>query len=152
MRLIRSPKILLPLLFIVLASCSAVKPYVDRGYQNWMGNPPPPESEIKHSIYFIGDAGDPSKDGREPAFRFLESMLYTSIDTVITPGDSLNGIAADTVINYKSNTQDAIVWLGDNIYYAGLPPETDNAYPDKTWVLREQVDVMKNFTGRKFFV
>ena len=78
--------------------CSHTEPYVPGGLDP-AGPPLPPPDSIIQRIVLIGDAGAPSVEG-EPVL----SLLRDSVGAV--------------------PTRTTVVYLGDNIYPAGLPAET----------------------------
>ena len=129
----------------VMASCGSVKPYIDKKYSDWEAKKPVDTATVKYSIYLIGDAGQATKDGKEPTFKLLESMLYSRIDTVVGPDGS-------KTVSHVSDPNGTVVFMGDNIYYKGLPDSSDNDYPEMARRLKAQLDVVKNYKGNKFFV
>ncbi|MFT5892338.1 MAG: putative MPP superfamily phosphohydrolase, partial [Dokdonia sp.] len=81
------------------------------------------------SFYFIGDAGGAEINGSTDALQALKKML-------------------DTV----GSTKDYTVFLGDNIYDAGLPDEEAKTRKDAEHKLQAQVDVVTNFDGNVVFI
>jgi hypothetical protein len=136
---------LLLIIAVLLASCGSVRPYVDRKYTDWETRTPVDTASVKYSIYLIGDAGQATKDGIEPTFKLLQSMLYTRIDTVTGPD-------GQPTVTYQSDPNGTIVFMGDNIYYKGLPDENDNDRKEMERRLKAQLDVVKYYKGNKFFV
>ena len=138
-----------------LYSCGAVRPYYDKRYTNWTAAEAPPESRIKYSVFLMGDPGSPSLDKQEPSFRLLETMLYKT-DTVIKPriDTGTNGVTGlmDTIINYTSNVNHTVIWMGDNVYYDGLPREDENDRDEKERVLLEQINAVNRIKGRSIWI
>lgn len=116
--------ILFLFLAVAIAACSSSEMYIDRSGQDWQEELPPPPSELLYKMYLIGDAGAPSLDKKEPVLKLLKTM-------------------AD-----KEKERSAVVFLGDNLYPAGLP---DSAAEDRNFAekrLKEQLDAVKDFKGR----
>ena len=86
----------------------------------------PELSEIAATLFLIGDAGVPDKNG-EPALRAL--------------GDSVQQ-ANDRIGPRRVLT----VFLGDNIYPAGLPEKSSGAYPDAIAALTAQLSVFRELS------
>ncbi len=81
---------------------------------------------IKHSIYLIGDAGKDTVPG--PALRMLEAEL-------------------------DSNPNSSVIFLGDNIYPAGLEGKEGNKKKRLSEMkLLSQLERTKNFSGHVFWV
>lgn len=130
---------------VLTASCGSTRPYVDRKYSEWQSKSPSDTSQLKYSVYLIGDAGQPQKGKPEPAFRLLQSMIYSRIDTVCKPG-------GDTTIICESTANGTVVFLGDNVYYKGLPDSSDGDRAEMERRLKAQLDIVKQYKGNKFFV
>lgn len=129
---------------LIVSACGSVRPYVAPKYEDWQTKVPGDTAQLKYTVYLIGDAGAPEADRQEPTFKLLESMLYKT-DTVIGP----NG---DTTINRTSDPNGSVLFLGDNIYYKGLPPEDHRDRKEMERKLTEQLDVVKNYKGNKFII
>ena len=81
--------------------------------------PPAPDSEaIVHTLFLIGDAGDPAKGG-EPVLIALREQLERA------PGHA------------------TVVFLGDNVYPAGLPAPGHPELAEMERRLDDQVDVVR---------
>jgi len=119
----------LTILVVTAFTAFAQKPWIDKDYRNWSDSVPAPTGEVAYTVWLIGDAGEAERDPLEPNFRFLKSQLD------VAPENS------------------AIVFLGDNIYPAGLPTFEDpekRAEAEKR--LDSQLDLVTNFKGRPFFI
>jgi hypothetical protein len=90
--------------------------------------PPVPEpDEIAETLFLIGDAGKPAK-GAEPVLVALRAHLE------------------------RAGGRSTVVFLGDNLYPAGLPAKD---HPDRAEMERrldDQVDAVKNAAARVIFV
>lgn len=117
-----------PLLIFCLftTSCLNIKPYYNREYRNWE-QAIKDTSHLDHSVFLIGDVGDPDEKG-EGSLNLLKTHLA----------------AAD------SNS--VVLFLGDNVYYKGLPPEGESDRKEMEERLIQQMDAVKDFKGRKIFI
>ncbi len=86
--------------------------------------------EIDFTIFLIGDTGEPETEHDDPVF----SQLKKRID--------------------RANKNAAIVFLGDNVYHNGLPPEsngkTERAKAEKKLLV--QLDAIEDFKGEIYFI
>lgn len=78
-----------------------------------------------YSVFLIGDAGEP---GKNPVL----DLLKTELDKV---GD-----------------QGTVIFLGDNIYPQGMPPKGHKLRPDAEIAIDGQINTIKDFKGKKFFI
>lgn len=79
--------------------------------------PAPPEA-VAATVILIGDAGAPKASG-EPVLRALRGVLADRPDTTV------------------------VLFLGDNVYPAGLPDSADPAFPEAARRLMAQVDLAR---------
>lgn len=117
------PALLISIVLIAIG-CNSVKPYYSKRQTDWESKELS-STKLIHTIYLIGDAGEPEFETSDPVFDLLSSQLEGA--------DSIN------------NT---VVFLGDNIYYNGMPAED---HPDRAQAetrLKAQLDVVKEFPGR----
>ncbi|MGY8916448.1 MAG: metallophosphoesterase family protein, partial [Flavobacteriales bacterium] len=86
--------------------------------------------EISHTFYLIGDAGLSPKGGMNPALKIFQEKLQ------------------------KADTNSTAVFLGDNIYPAGLPNPKDStvAYFNAKNHLDAQLNTVKDYRGRVIFI
>ncbi len=121
-------KHLLPLILAILvAGCATYKPkYLsDEGREDV-----PTSKEIEHTYYLIGDAGLSPLGGQNEALKAFENRLE------------------------KANKNSTAIFLGDNIYPAGLPDKKDStvAYILAKSHLDAQIQTVENFKGRPLFI
>ncbi len=107
----------------LLFSCSLNKPYIASQAKNIA---PKPISNPIFSLYLIGDAGKAAEN--EPTLQTLQALLA------------------------KETPQSAVVFLGDNIYPAGLPDSTSADYTTAATYLLRQLVTVKNYRGKPFFI
>lgn len=121
------------LLAVVLLStnaCANYKLHYLGEEENWEQTAILPDLPVAHTMYLVGDAGQLPKEGAgvNPVLTYLKKQLQTE------------------------SKQSSLVFLGDNIYPAGLPRKNDVGRAEAERRLRAQLDVVKTFPGRPFFV
>jgi hypothetical protein len=89
-------------------------------------DPPPPLPAVETRLYLIGDAGAPAPG--DPVFKALAGQL------AVDPARSV------------------VVFLGDNIYPAGLPPEGSPGRKEAERRLDAQIDLVRNAGTSSVFV
>jgi len=96
----------------------------------WQKNIPPDSSRIRYSVFLIGDVGSPipAAKGGEPSLNFMRQQML------------------------RMGANSSVVYLGDNIYNQGMPPE--GAYDRKIAEsrLNAQLDILKGYKGEKYMV
>lgn len=136
-------------LAVIMYSCGTfIKPYYAKEQRNWQEIAPPDSANIKYTVFLIGDAGDPAG---KPVLQLLNRHLKAQ-DTLITTDVSGTASLNDTIVENKSNPNDAVVFMGDNIYYFGLPEEDASDREEKEEIINRQMDALKGFKGEKFFI
>ncbi|WP_299821584.1 metallophosphoesterase [uncultured Pontibacter sp.] len=98
--------IILPTLFIAYLLFSYLqeqkykqKPYYKLSDVVWQRFAPAPEAQLLHSVAMLGDVGAFATDGKDPVLKMLE------------------------VWQEKNPQNSTVLFLGDNLYPIGLPPE-----------------------------
>lgn len=81
-----------------------------------------------YSVFLIGDAGDASLEPLSGSLRVLREKM----DESSRPG--------------------AVVFLGDNLYPGGLPPEDHPRYSELEQRLLAQVQIVRDFEGPVYFI
>ena len=89
----------------------------------------PSSKEIEKTFYLIGDAGDAELGESTVGLELFRSYLNTQ---------KTKGTFA--------------IFLGDNIYPIGMPPESDEGRALAQHRLDAQVDALKEFSGTSFFI
>ena len=126
--------LLLALLTVCATSCSHTSPYLrERPAQVELGRVSPWGDELGHEIdhrlLLIGDTGSPDADGQgQPV---LEALL-----------------ARAAALSERAT----IVFLGDVIYEAGLPPPDDPEREDALRRIAPQVDILARSGARGIFL
>jgi hypothetical protein len=111
---------------VLLLSCNR-QVYYSKEFKNWNTAILPDSTELDYSIYLIGDAGDPNPNTTEPVFKLLKSTL-------------------------ERDSNSSVVFLGDNIYYNGLPPANANDRTKMERKINEQLSILENYKGQIFFI
>lgn len=119
-------KNIIVLLACVVGGCSLQSVYVKDSISRSM--PSVPDDSIFCSIFLIGDAGAPVENGEETI---------------------LNELTKATWSHPEKNT---ILFLGDNIYPAGLPDTNDNDRREMERRLQEQMSVGEKSGARTIFI
>ena len=112
------------IILVLLFGCNAKHPYVSKKTVQV----PNEQSKIKTQLLLIGDAGEPKIEGKDPVFSALTS----------------------TYSDYNSN--DWLVFLGDNIYYNGLPDTSHEDYEKSKKKIDVQLAAAKQFPGNVAFI
>lgn len=112
---------------IILSSCGTPRPFYESGSDE---KPDTVQTKkVDYSIFLIGDTGDPVLNGTDYNLRALETQLNQA-------GDS-----------------SSVIFLGDNIYYAGLAPDTTYAArKEDEAIISRTLRTLNDYTGRSFFV
>lgn len=126
---------------LLLHSCGAVKPYYSKNNKNWEEAPHPPAEDLLHSVFLIGDVGEPARDYQEPSLKLLQKQLHQheKADTAAAWG-------------FLPDSLKTAVFLGDNIYLDGLSEEGDPDRPDEERRIIEQMKVVQNWKGQPIFI
>lgn len=115
------------IIITLLIGCSSTKPYYSKEFEDWRKYELPDESKLEHVVYLLGDAGEKEPS---PAVALANKMLMQEKDSAST-----------------------VIWLGDNIYYAGLPDVTESDRKEKEEVLLRLLRAADStFTGRVIFI
>ena len=85
-------------------------------------------SEIEHSFYLIGDAGNSTIKEDSPALKYLKKHLKNAP---------------------KNGT---LLFLGDNVYETGIPKKKSKKYPLAKRRIEAQTNVAKTFEGKSIFI
>ncbi|WP_430411566.1 metallophosphoesterase [Kordia sp.] len=88
----------------------------------------PTDKEIKHSFYLIGDAGNSLMGETAIALQMLEKQLQ------------------------KADKNSTAIFLGDNIYPAGLPEKSSRKRAFAAHQLDAQTGIVKGFKGKTIFI
>jgi hypothetical protein len=89
--------------------------------------PAPDPAAVAETLFLIGDAGDPAPGG-EPVLIALRRQLE------------------------RSSARATVVFLGDNLYPAGLPPPEDPTFAEMARRIDDQVDVVEGTHARAVFI
>ncbi len=109
---------------VVLSSCSATIPPLEPSHI-----PEPSPSQLETVLFVMGDAGEAHRDS-DPVMRVMQADVERW--SSLLPRDS----AA------------VVLFLGDNIYPAGLHDATDPQFPEDSAKLQAQIDVVNGVQAR----
>ena len=115
-------------LILITSSCASFKSKITDSQKEWRQNIPGDASDISHTIYMIGDAGASQFGDENPALDALKLELG------------------------QSSKDATCLFLGDNIYPSGLPPETDPNHSKAENALRAQLNSVRGFKGMTYFI
>ena len=120
-------KIYISSLILLIVSCATYKP---KYAQEFSGEALDDNKEISHTFYLIGDAGLSPIGGMNPVLKSFKSKLDTASENSTT------------------------IFLGDNIYPAGLPNKKDStkAYIEAKSHLDAQLNTLANYKGKRVFI
>lgn len=127
--------VLLLILFF-LNSCGTLSPYYGKSVRNWQTLSPPDTASLLQTVFLIGDAGTLDNN---PVLQLMNRQMKTA-DSLISEGDTL------------SKTKNTVIFLGDNIYYYGLPEEDDSDRDEKEEIINNQMNALDGFRGNKIFI
>jgi hypothetical protein len=114
---------------LVLNSCASYKLKIDKDKKDWEKYAPADEIKLDHTIYLIGDAGYSDLGEKSSALQLLEKKLK------------------------KAPKSSHVIFLGDNIYPGGLPPDpVFNDYELANHRLNAQIDILKEYKGHPLFI
>ncbi len=97
-------------------------------YADFGNHPKPTGDTLLHTFYLIGDAGHSPEGKLNPALELFKKRLTT----------------AD-----KNSTA---IFLGDNIYPAGMPSKKNESYQEAKNNIDAQLKTLENFKGRSLFI
>ena len=110
-------------LVLLFSACTSEKPWTKRGVSQIRK-----ENNGIYSLFLIGDAGEPSIDEEDATLKAFEESL-----------------------NQTKQSSD-VVFLGDNVYYNGLPDTGNYDREDAEKKLNAQLSTVKDYDGRTIFI
>ncbi len=118
---------LILLLLLFISSCATYKTKYLKGTES---SSSPTNKQVSHTFYLIGDAGLSPMGDMNPALRMFKNKLD------------------------KADKNSTAIFLGDNIYPAGLPDPKKDAMAYKTAGnhLDAQLETLQNYKGRPLFI
>lgn len=113
---------------LVIYGCASFDPkYKDEEVQKGMVYPS--QKELEHRFFLLGDAGYSQVGGTSLGILAFKSML-------------------DSIQSKNSTT----IFLGDNIYPAGMPPEGDPLRKQSEYRIDAQLDALESYEGNVIFI
>jgi hypothetical protein len=113
------------IVIVLLASCATYKAQYSDDKKEILTNN---ASEIEHSFYLIGDAGNSTMLENSPALNYLEKHIA------------------------NASKKSTLIFLGDNVYETGIPDKKSKKYPLAKRRIEAQTDVAKKFNGKSIFI
>ena len=94
--------------------------------------------------------GEPESDFNYPKNKEIEKSFYLLGDGGYSPpgGTSLGLIAFKTFLDSVNRTENYTIFLGDNIYPDGMPPEGSAGREEAEYRLDAQLDAIENYEGK----
>ncbi len=115
-------------LALFLNACATYDAQYNEQVKDWKSNSNNTTSEVEHTFYFIGDAGNAKQDASLTHFNSLKEELS------------------------KSSKNATVLFLGDNIYDEGLPKKN---HPDRKLAehrLDTQIELVNDYKGQTIFI
>jgi hypothetical protein len=113
------------LIILLLSACATIKKQVA---ENQVGINKKDSTQIEHTFYLIGDAGNSTLKEDSPALKYLKKHI-------------------------KNASEEAtLLFLGDNVYETGIPKKKSEKYPLAKRRIEAQTDVAKKFKGNSIFI
>jgi hypothetical protein len=115
-------------LSIIGNSCANYKLNIAPEAASWESLQPPNDSQLKHRMYLVGDAGKANLGETTPVLKYLKSRLA------------------------EEGEQSSIIYLGDNIYPDGMPGKESKERELAEHRLTNQLEILDNFKGQPIFI
>ncbi len=112
---------------LILAGCGTRTPYYSFEKSTWEENSPPDSIRLTRQVILVGNTGDPSDEFR-------------------------NLLRAHLALEQESEQKATLIFLGDNLYETGLPPQDASGREEAESRLNTQLSLVKDYEGRVFFV
>jgi hypothetical protein len=103
------------------------KSFVAAADSAWATQTLPPPSELQYTCLLVGDAGAVATDGSDAILQLISREL-----------------------NATAQEKQAVIFLGDNVYPRGLPPEQHRLRAAAEQILDAQIAVLQDFQGKIF--
>lgn len=115
------------LLSLLLSACVSSEPFYNSTALTWEQEAPAPDNNVLYTVFLIGDVGAPDPNG-EPSLQLMRKMMM------------------------ETGENSATIFLGDNVYTNGLPPEGrfDREVSERR--LKDQLDILKGYPGEKYMI
>ena len=124
-------KLFVSILFIVcFSACSTTnRSFYKDDAANWQSANTIPLKELVHTLYLVGDGGDIDDPD---AGNFVMDAIRKNIS--------------------KENENTSLVFLGDNIYPAGMPKKDASSRNLSEAIIQSQLDLATEFPGKTYFI
>ena len=111
-------------LTFIFNSCATYKAQ----YADDISQESPPQKEIEHTFYLLGDAGNSELGDSDKAIKAFKAELD------------------------KADKNSTAIFLGDNVYEKGIPEKSSADYELAKHRLQVQIDAVSNFKGETVFI
>ncbi len=120
---------LFPFYFLILALCISCATYSPQYRNTETSYSYPTTKTIEQTFYLVGDAGKSPMGGMSDGLTAFKNFIKD-----------------------KNTEGNFTIYLGDNIYPDGLPPETSPDRARAEYMLDAQIDAAANFKGQVYFI
>jgi len=114
------------LLFLIISSCISYEPFYSGRVDGWQDEIAPNSADPDYSLFLIGD-----------------SRNAYSNDTFLTMFENQL---------LKAGENSAVIFLGDNVYPAGLPDSTEKSWDTAQKSLMAQLEILQNYDGQIVYI
>nr|WP_281367926.1 metallophosphoesterase [Rufibacter quisquiliarum] len=104
------------------------KPYYALAEIGWRTVTPPPFSERIHSVALVGDLGNAGPVSQDPVMKSIQGWLE------------------------EAGEQSTIIFLGDNVYPVGIPPQEHRLHQASVQKLQYQLDLLKAYRSKVIYL
>lgn len=119
-------------ILVLAGACGTSKTWHSKSESDWKQYIPDENAKLIHAIYLIGDGGNPGKEELEPALELLQHKLQHD--------------------DAPSIRERSVVFLGDNVYDKGLPPEDGLGRRSAEQKLTAQLNIVKEHPGKRIML
>ncbi|MCB0628330.1 MAG: BamA/TamA family outer membrane protein [Saprospiraceae bacterium] len=116
------------LALLLLSACQSNRAFYEKDQKAWRTQSLADTTGLAHVVFLIGDAGEAALEPLEPNFKLLASQLR------------------------KAGENSTVVFLGDNIYPAGMPAADDPDRERAEAQLNAQLGIVKSYPGNVYFI
>ncbi|WP_185958296.1 BamA/TamA family outer membrane protein [Fodinibius sediminis] len=111
---------------MMLQACNASRPFYKSPVEDYRAAP---EKDVEYSLFLIGDVGEPEQPRAADVLQTLQYQLLQASDS------------------------SSVVFLGDNIYPDGLPPDPRHKERISSEnKLKPALDILNNYRGQAYFL
>lgn len=121
--------VLLSGILVLLNACALHKPHYGKKMQDWEAQMPDPDSDVEHTVYLAGDAGNGETATQSEGLKLLEHHLM------------------------KEKEKSSVVFLGNNFSRKMLRQrKNERVLADNREHIRSRLSYLNDFNGRSIFI